>query len=65
MTVSISNIWKSALASSRPANRTGDNSHIGRTLKDLYFNGETPRTEGRFEQLLDELDTAERSRRHH
>ncbi len=65
MTVSHSNIWKSALASSRPANGSGDNSHIGRTLKDLYFNGETPRTEGRFEQLLDQLDSAERGRRHH
>ncbi|MEA3535968.1 hypothetical protein [Rhizobium sp. CC-YZS058] len=53
------------MASSRPANGSGDNSHIGRTLKDLYFNGETPRTEGRFEQLLDQLDSAERGRRHH
>ena len=65
MTVSNANIWKSALACSRPSTRAGDNTHIGRTLKDLYFDGQMPRTDGRFEQLLEDLDTAERSRSHH
>ncbi|TCL96316.1 hypothetical protein C8J38_101674 [Rhizobium sp. PP-WC-2G-219] len=66
MTVSNAHIWKSVAASARPASRSSEkNLHIGQTLKDLYSNGQMPATDGRFEQLLGELDSSEdRSERH-
>ena len=66
MTVSNAHIWKSVAASSRPASRTNDkNIHIGQTLKDLYFNGQMPSTDGRFQQLLEQLDSTEDGQGHH
>ncbi|WP_143523735.1 hypothetical protein [Pararhizobium arenae] len=60
MTVSTSNIWKSASASLRqPARMREKNLHIGNTLRDLYFDDNVPKTEGTFAQLLEELDMAE------
>jgi hypothetical protein len=66
MTVSNAQIWKAVSASGRPASQTADrNIHIGQTLKDLYFNGDMPSTEGRFQQLLHDLDLSERKRDRH
>lgn len=66
MTVSNAHIWKSVAASARPASRSNEkNLHIGQTLKDLYFNGNMPATDGRFEQLLEQLDSSESSRERH
>lgn len=60
MTVSTSNIWKSAAESVRqPVRGREKNLHIGNTLRDLYFDKETPRSEGKFESLLEQLDAAE------
>jgi hypothetical protein len=66
MTVSNAHIWKSVAASSHPASRGNDkNIHIGQTLKDLYFNGQMPATDGRFQQLLEQLDSTEDGRGRH
>ncbi|KQV43812.1 MULTISPECIES: hypothetical protein [unclassified Rhizobium] len=61
MTVSTSNLWKSASATLRqPARMRETNLHIGSTLRDL-FNEPAVKTEGVFVQLLDKLETAERT----
>ena len=61
MNVSTSNIWKSAAAAARQPVRTKEQSlHIGRTLRDLYFDEQTPKTEGAFAELLADLDEAEK-----
>ncbi|OLP55164.1 hypothetical protein BJF92_17400 [Rhizobium rhizosphaerae] len=53
-------LLKSASAVARPSERWREtNVHIGQTLKSLYFNGDTPRTEGVFANLLNQLDDAE------
>jgi hypothetical protein len=60
MTVSPSNIWKSASDALRgPTAQRDGNLHIGGTLRDLYFNGSMPRTEGEFAKLLSDLEAAE------
>lgn len=60
MTVSPSNIWKSASEVLRvPTAQRDKNLHIGGTLRDLYFSGSMPRTEGTFAKLLSDLETAE------
>ena len=65
MTVSTSNLWKSASASLRqPAPMRDGNLHIGNTLRDLYFNDPVLKTEGTFAQLLDELESVERATKH-
>lgn len=62
MTLSTSNIWKSAAAAVRqPGQAREKNLHIGRTLRDLYFDGQAPKTEGTFAELLEELDAAEKA----
>lgn len=62
MTVSTTNIWKSAAAAARrPVRSPEKNLHIGRTLRDLYFNEQTPKTEGLFADLLANLDEAEKA----
>jgi hypothetical protein len=62
MTVSTSNIWKSAAAAVRQPGRAREkNLHIGRTLRDLYVDEQMPKTEGTFADLLDELDAAEKA----
>ncbi len=61
MTVSTSNIWKSAAAAVRQPIRARDkNLHIGKTLRDLYFKDDMPKTEGHFADLLSKLDASER-----
>ncbi len=63
MTVSPSNIWKSASEVLRaPAGQRDKNLHIGGTLRDLYFNDAMPKTEGEFAKLLTELEAAETGR---
>ncbi|WP_455272634.1 hypothetical protein [Rhizobium herbae] len=60
MTVSTTNIWKSAAASVRMPNKSRDrNLHIGRTLRDLYFTGAPPKTDGALSDLLADLEAAE------
>ena len=60
MTVSTSNIWKSATAAARqPGRKPEKNLHIGKTLRDLYFDEDMPKTEGTFSDLLSELEAAE------
>ncbi|WP_307227986.1 hypothetical protein [Pararhizobium capsulatum] len=60
MTVSTSNIWKSASASLRqPARMREKNLHIGNTLRDMYFDDSIPKTDGTFAQLLEELEMVE------
>lgn len=62
MTVSTSNLWKSASAALRqPARIREKNLHIGNTLRDLYHDDLVLKTEGTFAELLDELDSAERA----
>ncbi len=66
MTVSTTNIWKSAAAAVRQPNQMREkNLHIGRTLRDLYLAEDMPKTEGTFSHLLSELDAAEKSSRDH
>ncbi len=61
MTVSPSNLWKSASEVLRaPTQQRDKNLHIGVTLRDLYFGGSMPDTEGEFAKLLGDLDVAER-----
>lgn len=61
MTVSTSNIWKSAAAAVRQPVRAGDdNLHIGKTLRDLYFEEDMPKTEGHFADLLSRLNESQR-----
>lgn len=60
MTVSTSNIWKSAAATVRqPALTRDKNLHIGRTLRDLYVAEQMPKTDETFATLLEALSTAE------
>ena len=62
MTVSTSNIWKSAAATVRQSPRVREkNLHIGNTLRDLYFDNNAPRTDGTFARLLEELEMVERA----
>jgi len=62
MTVSTTNIWKSAAAAVRqPKHMREKNLHVGRTLRDLYFADDRPAPEGNFSDLLSQLDAAERS----
>ncbi len=64
MTVSTTNIWKSAATAVRQPNQMREkNLHIGRTLRDLYLAEDMPKTEGTFSHLLSELDAAEKSSR--
>lgn len=60
MNVSTSNILKSAMGAARHSGRQRDvNLPIGETLRDLYLDDETPKTDGTFSSLLDSLDVAE------
>jgi len=60
MTVSPSNIWKSASEVLRaPAGQRDKNLHIGSTLRDLYFSGSMPKTDGDFARLLQDLESAD------
>lgn len=61
MTVSTSNIWKSATAAVRRSGGERDaNLPIGETLRDLYCDDQMPKADGRFASLLDTLDAAEK-----
>ncbi|WEZ84322.1 hypothetical protein P6U16_06670 [Rhizobium sp. 32-5/1] len=60
LTVSPSNIWKSASEVLRaPSAQRDKNLHIGGTLRDLYFSASMPATEGEFAKLLSDLEAAE------
>ncbi|OJF99074.1 hypothetical protein [Pararhizobium antarcticum] len=62
MTVSPSNIWKSASEVLRtPAGQRDKNLHFGETLRGLYFSGSTPKTDGDFAKLLEDLQSVEKS----
>ena len=61
MTVSTTNIWKSAAAAARqPKHMREKNLHVGRTLRDLYFTDDMPTPDGNFSDLLSQLDAAEK-----
>jgi hypothetical protein len=62
MTVSTTNIWKSAASAARqPHDFRGKNLHIGQTLRDLYLSGDMPKTDGTFSDLLSELEASEKT----
>ncbi|WP_139093222.1 hypothetical protein [Pararhizobium polonicum] len=62
MTVSTTNLWKSAATVVRqPSQMRDKNLHIGRTLRDLYFAEGAAATEEAFSDLLSELDATEKS----
>ncbi|MCV9962918.1 hypothetical protein OIU34_13495 [Pararhizobium sp. BT-229] len=62
MTVSTSNIWKSAASAVRqPVRAREKNLHIGSTLQDLYRQEQMPNGEQTFDDLLDQLDAAEKA----
>jgi hypothetical protein len=62
MTVSNTNIWKSAASAVRqPHDFRGKNLHIGRTLRDLYLSGDATKTDGTFSNLLSELEATEKA----
>jgi hypothetical protein len=64
MTVSTTNIWKSAAASVRMPNKGRDRyQHIGTTLRDLYLTEKPQQTDGLLSDLLANLDAAEKSSR--
>lgn len=61
MTVSTTNIWKSAAASVRLQNKSRDKYlHIGTTLRDLYITDNPPNIDGALSDLLADLDAAEK-----
>lgn len=61
MTVSTTNIWKSAAASVRLPNKSRDrHQHIGTTLRDLYIAENLPNTDGTLSDLLADLEAAEK-----
>jgi hypothetical protein len=61
MTVSTTNIWKSAAASVRMPSKNRDrNLHIGTTLRDLYFTENPQKTDGALSDLLADLEAAEK-----
>lgn len=60
MTVSTTNIWKSAAASVRVPKKSRDRHlHIGSTLRDLYFTEAPLNADGTLSDLLANLDAAE------
>ena len=62
MTVSNTDIWKSAASAVRqPRDFRGNNLHIGKTLRDLYFPGDMPKTDGTFSDLLSKLEASEKA----
>ncbi|WP_426229005.1 hypothetical protein [Pararhizobium sp. DWP3-4] len=64
MTVSTTNIWKSAAASARLPSKSRDrHQHIGTTLRDLYFAEAPPKTDRLLSDLLTDLDAAEKASR--
>lgn len=63
MTVSTTNIWKSAAASVRLPNKSRDrHQHIGTTLRDLYITENLPNTDSALSDLLADLEAAENTR---
>lgn len=61
MTVSTTNILKSAAAAAQMPGKSRDrNMHIGSTLRDLYFTNDLPETKGGMSDLLQNLEDAEK-----